>query len=226
MPIRAQSKDEPLFVIDRAVRNEELILGMATARDRLVRLTVEHCALDVVDPTRAQISRCRFVQCVVRPRKKVQISCWTDNAWESCQFHGHYESTHFGLPSDVNGPSPWGDIAVRDCDFSQATMHFCWFKRTDVGSTRFPPWPCFTVLSPEQHRLAWQTIPLPLPSWQITSWFSESERSDAAVFHWPSIIDEVRTRFRDYPQVTSREAIDADPEEVRRVLASLDFVRL
>lgn len=207
---------EWLFIQKQRVAGETLILGAGQYKDRLVGSELVDCTFDIVNPAAVLVSRCRLINCVFRPRKEVNVGPIGDNYWERCVFHGHYRSTHFGSSSDdIDGPSEWPDVALRGCDFSPATMHACCFRRTDIASTKFPPWPCFTILQPHEHRLVWKDVPLPLPPGYLTNWFSENlkDRTDAEVLHWPTIAKKWAVK-------------EVDPEEVKAIFAGLDFVRL
>jgi hypothetical protein len=233
MTIRVKGDEEPLFIADQQLRNEEVVLGTTGYMDRVLKTTLENCVLTISNPDAVLVSRCRLVGCVVRPDRTMpgHRGIWSDNYWQDCHFYGNYVSMHFGSPEeDVHGPSPWGEIAIQGCNFSDTTMHFCSFRRTDVDSIKFPGWPCFTVLQPERNRSRWKDVPAPIPSSMIMNWFSERGRpcdfTEAQVFHWPTIVKEHEKWYQKHPRPELRSVIDADPEEVRRVLAAIDFIRV
>jgi hypothetical protein len=209
--IRAKGLDEPLFICDRQLVGEEIILGTARAKDRLVQSTCRHCTLKIANSHAVTIGNCYLNECIFDPQKTVNAT-WLDNYWEKCVFLGDYNSTHFGQKAVDTETYPWGAIAVRGCDFTQATMHVCAFNRTDINSIKFPRWPCFTIIQPSKHRLVWEKMLLPLPEWLMRSWYCETSPVDAEVLHWPTI--------------AKKWCPDHDPDEVKAVLETLDFVHL
>jgi hypothetical protein len=58
------------------------------------------------------------------------------------QFSGTFVGCDFG---DWESPST---SSVSDCDFSSANLDGCRFLNCDPRTIKFPPWPCFTILSP------------------------------------------------------------------------------
>src|SRR5581483_595762 len=96
-----------------------------------------------------------------------------NNCWERCKFLGTYWSCQFGqLQSPFEYESekldgfrvwtnPWGRYLVKECDFSQARMHYCAFENCDVSTMKFPRWPCFTILDPARNRDDFAEIDLP-----------------------------------------------------------------
>src|SRR5207244_694329 len=99
-------------------------------------------------------------------------------AWEKCVFHGKYEGTHFGILHDLRDSNPWGDIIVKDCDFSRAIMYFCFFQNTDVNSTIFPKWPCFTLLRPERNYAKWKATFFSIQERLMDTWFANRGEND------------------------------------------------
>src|SRR5260221_517737 len=87
---------------------------------------------------------------------------WADRMVD-CVFYGRYEGTQFGYWTEsLKGrPCPWGDIAIKGCDFSRGVFQGCLLSRADVDSIRFPKWPHFTVLFPSANNASWIAAELP-----------------------------------------------------------------
>jgi len=228
MALKAPGEDVPLRIIGQHVRGEELVLGAGRACDVVTDCTIEDCDVVLVNSKALLLGGSRFVNCRIRPKRPVNTS-WNTTAWDECDFGGHYLSTHFGIEQPTSGPAAECAYLIRGCDFTRATMHGCVFMRTDVASTNFPPWPCFTVLQPQRNRMAWKEVPAPVPAADFLNRFDSANESgfcDAEVLHWPSIMKSYQEGYRKYRSEATRVVAESDPEEVRRVLRSLDFVRL
>jgi hypothetical protein len=224
-------KDGELRIHGQHIVQDRVILGATSVCDQLINCTVERCDVMFVNPRAAIITGTKFVECTIQSKKGVHGFWGDDVAWDGCSFRGQYLSTHFGLPEakPVGSETRWGEVVVRGCDFSQAVLHGCAFKRTDVASTRFPAWPCFTVLQPQRNRMSWKAVPAPVPAADLFNRFDyrdERDFSDAEVFHWPSFVKSYKESYQKYRLEAIRVVAESDPEEVRRILASLDFVRL
>ena len=108
------------------VSGMELMLGAHTDWDIVSSCQIEDCDIVIDVPKRVRFTYNRFDRCKFRSKKTIQTA-WNENAWYDCTFHGRYVSTHFGQLVLWKGKNPWGDILVRGCDYSQATMHGCYF---------------------------------------------------------------------------------------------------
>lgn len=211
MTIQAQN-GTPLFLTAQRFTDESLRLGTTSYMDRLVNAEFIGCTLEIQDPNAVLLSRCRFIDCVIRPSKKVSTRIG-DNYWDGCVFHGHYEGTHFGLSDDqMFGPSSWTDVALRGCDFSTATLAGCCLNRLEIESTKFPKWPCFTVLQPFENLPEWSAATAQLLP-KLFEYITDDGR-DAEAHHWPSLVNWYKLNTA------------PDPELVRVALSQLDFVRL
>jgi hypothetical protein len=228
MVMQAPGRDTPLRIVESHVMGEDIVLGAGAACDVISDSTIEDCRIAILNSRALIVVGSRFVNCEVRPKRQVQTT-WNGAAWDGCTFRGRYLSTHFGIAKDESGPASALDVLVRDCDSSRATLHGCVFMRTDVQSTVFPRWPCFAVLQAQRNRMAWKTVPAPVPGADFFNRFdSRDERSfsDAEVFHWPTVVKFYRETYRKYRSEAARVVAESDPEEIKRILSTLDFVRL
>src|SRR5262249_19374079 len=141
MPIQAKP-GELLRIQDKKIADETVIVSNTKSVNWISDSEFVNCTFDIGDANVARIGRCRLINCIFQPRKKVKVGPIGDNYWENCIFHGHYEGTHFGCSDDdIDGPSDWPEVALRGCDFSRAIMAGCHFQRLDTESTQFPSWP-------------------------------------------------------------------------------------
>jgi hypothetical protein len=186
MALQSPGGDDPLRIIGQHVRGEELLLGAGQACDVVHESTIEDCQVVLVNSKALLLGGSRFDRCSIRPRQQVNTS-WNTTAWDGCDFRGHYLSTHFGIEQPESGPASACAFLVRGCDFSKATLHGCVFKRTDVPSIKFPPWPCFTVLQPQQNRTAWKGVPLPVPAADLFNRFDYRDERDFSECRSPSL---------------------------------------
>ena len=201
-----------LEIRQERVSGMELVLGAHTDWDIVSESHFEDCNLIIEVPKRVRFTYNRFDRCTFRPKKTIQCD-WSENAWYDCTFFGKYVSTHFGQLVLWKDKNPWGDILVRGCDFSQATMHYCYFDRTDVPSIKFPKWPCFTALRPYTNAARWlPTLVSISPSFTTFFPVKDKDEADAAVFHWPTFARELK--------------IDMPIDEVKSRLSSLDGILL
>ena len=125
---------------------------------------------------------CEFYDCKFITKKLVETRI-NDNYYEGCSFFGEFRGMHLGAATDVDGvPTRWPKIALRGCDFSNATMSWCHLYRLDIASTIFPLWPCFTIVNPNQNRLYWINAELPF-SQRIIDYIDISH-TDAIMLNW------------------------------------------
>ncbi|MCE9531911.1 MAG: hypothetical protein K8T89_12420 [Planctomycetes bacterium] len=198
-------------IADQSVLAKEILLGSYKDEDQVMNSIFERCEFILANPKRVSFFRNHFENCAFRPKKKVQAS-WFDNSWAGCTFYGTYISTHFGILNLLRDNNPWGDSLVKGCDFSMATMHGCSFYRTDIATIRFPAWPCVTMVDSNRHFVKWQPVLSSLKDGLLSSWFGNEGGASAVVFHWPTL--------------AKSHKIDADPDEAKRKLETLDGILL
>jgi hypothetical protein len=100
---------------------------------------------------------------------------------------------------------------IQDCDFSKAILDACRFITCDIETIQLPTWPCFTVLHPRQHALAFKDIKSSIDLSLLARVYAETP-------------DVVTAATEHAPQVLKRTG--GNKEELKAALESLDFVYL
>lgn len=134
------SGEQPLFYQKQTFKEIDFWLGMLPWCDRLVDCTFVNCKIKMVDPNALLLSGCRFFGCEFSSLKIVSLDAFfRANYWEECVFHGTYEGTQFGywVENLLGRPCPWGDIAIKDCDFSQGVFRECLLSKEKSGLNTF-----------------------------------------------------------------------------------------
>ena len=214
------SGDQPLFIQKQNFEDTTFRLGLLDWADRLLDSTLTNCKIDMIKPRASHISGCRFFGCEFFSKKKVKLDfLFCSNYWEDCVFLGKYESTLFGYWTEsLEGkPCPWGDIAIKGCDFSQGVFQGCSLSRADVDSIRFPKWPHFTVLHPSANKQAWYAADLPFLNFNPRLFQNEEAETSAIIYYWPWVVK----LYSSFPST-----VNADPDDVKATLQKFDFIRL
>ncbi len=199
-------------ITDETVTDQIIEIGTTEYLDKIYDSKFWNCSFPIHFKKYFPPGNCEFFNCVFRPVKYLQSSI-RDNYWEGCRFVGDFRSTHFGNNPEFDGvPTRWPEIALRGCDFSQATMNWCHLSRLELATTTFPLWPSFTIVNPHQNRLVWLNAELPFSQRIIE--YIDVTKTDAIMLNWTAMAK----RYKYSPSL--------DPEEVRAALSKLDFVRL
>jgi hypothetical protein len=214
--IEATQEDRLLFV-DQRITDARIRVGCCPeASDAFRESVFERCDIEIVKPEATMAIGCRFIDCRFWSNVKVSMGMiFRQNYWEQCVFEGNWEGSQFGLWEEEDfGPCPWGNVALRNCDFSKATIAGCAFWKLDIATTKFPLWPHFTILNPAQNYEKWMAASLPF---KVRAFFAHDDPSNSAVsYHWPTLIKWYKQAMPNPPEA----------EEVRAALSKLDFVIL
>lgn len=132
-------------------RGETLTVGGHRFVDFVSHGTLlEDCTLIIRGAARGVVFHgATFRRCVIQAKRPFTNFSWHDVRLEQCVFQCSLIGCDFGPRPDAYPDHPQG--VVTACDFSQAPLHRCRFFRCDMAGQTLPPWPCFTVLEPEQH---------------------------------------------------------------------------
>ena len=143
---------------DREIINEKLVLDSKTEVYYLGHnLTLRNCTLVLKVPARALIiARSRLIDCTVEAKRELTGFRWETTFLKGCKFTGRFSGNDFGrYPDSIPGGG------VEACDFSEAVLDGCRFLDCDASTLRFPPWPCFTLLSPVQRSIELRAVQWP-----------------------------------------------------------------
>jgi hypothetical protein len=199
-------------IIDESVTGQVIEIGTTEYVDKVYNSTFRDCCFHILDKKYFPPGNSEFYDCEFRPKTFLQSSI-SDNYWEDCRFIGDFRSTHFGAATDFNGmPTRWPEIALRGCDFSQAKMQCCVLRRLDIATTKFPVWPCFTVLDPHHNLKAFKSAKLPFNDSLYE--YAVDEGVSAIMYNWKITVKKYKFDLA------------LDPEVVREALSKLDFIRL
>lgn len=206
--------DRHLFLSKQTISCQTLRLGtLDSLSDKVLDCSITDCKIEMVNPEALMLFGCRFIKCSFNSGKKISLDArFCSNYWEDCTFFGRYVGTQFGLWfEDRDGPCPWGNIALKGCDFSQATLEGCAFWKLDIESTKFPTWPSFTIIHPSENMARWRQGVLPSMT-RLFIYPDDDESIDAIAFNWPWVAKKYELRD--------------DPEQAKATLQKLNFVRL
>jgi len=163
---------------DREIKNETITLSQAEVYFLGPNLTIRGCDVFLrVAAKTLVVSDCRFFDSKITVKKKLTNFRWHRAKFYRCQFSGPMSGCDFGEMEDV-APGVGG---VESCDFSEAILDGCSFRKVDVRSVTFPKWPCFTVIEPRRHSAAIQAAPWPGMSHVIGKVLAESGSDVTAV---------------------------------------------
>ncbi|WP_224244621.1 hypothetical protein [Hyalangium gracile] len=142
---------------ERVIENERLEL---TARDALYflghNLTLRRCVLVLRVPAeRLHINRAHLVECTVEAQRELKNFKWSQAHLSGCRFTGRLIGNDFGSWRDTDEGS------IAECDFTSAYLDQTRFLGCDVGTLRFPSWPCFTLLDPVRRWRDLRALPWP-----------------------------------------------------------------
>lgn len=198
-------------LIDSVYDGDEFKIGAGRYSDTISGCTITNSVVRIVKSKYFAMRGCKFYNTDFIFQTKASLDrLFTANYWEKCRFKGTHEGTMFGYwyESDY-GPCPWGDISIRECDFSKSNLRCCRFYRTELEKMIFPKWPCFTALEPK--RLAGELRKLCPPFADCFNSHS-FEGVSAVAYEW--------TWFKESTK------LKIDEIEARDVLSKIDFVRL
>ena len=199
-------------IMEEKVSGQDFILGTVEYEDVLLKSAFHSCSFTFMRKKFLWLIDCEFYDCKFITKKLVETRI-NDNYYEGCSFFGEFRGANFGIATDVDGvPTRWPDIALKNCDFSKATMSGCGIKRLDRSNTIFPVWPCFSILHPHENLQRWLDAKLPFQSRFYQ--YSSSPGLSAEMYHWPSMV-----KWYEIDPVP-------DLEDVRTALSKLDFIRL
>ena len=200
-----------LRLIDKAYDGDTFEIGAGKFSDTLLGCTISNSVVTILKNNNFAMRGCKFFNTDFVFQKKASLDrLFTANYWEKCRFKGTHEGTKFGYwyESDY-GPCPWGDISIRECDFSNSILRCCSFHRTELDKMVFPKWPCFTTLEPMRLAGALRKLCPPFADCFNSSSF---EGVSAMTYEWSWINKNTKLKI--------------DENEARDVLSKIDFVRM
>jgi uncharacterized protein YjbI with pentapeptide repeats len=151
------------------------------------------------------IPSAQFIGCAFEAKRALKEFRWHRSQLKGCRFNGRFSGNDFGEDPD----SP-GQGSIEDCDFTEATLQGCRFMGCDVGTLRFPAWPCFTLLEPVRRQQELRTYPWPGSMGQITIAGLE--------------LSPVTTTAVTFSALVLAERHGTTPEAIKAVLEKLDGV--
>lgn len=116
------------------------------------------CRFVIDDDRNLVVGHARFKECVLEAKRPLKRISWCPATFEHCVFLGIFAENDFGSDVELYG-EPEG--ALRDCDFSNASLRSCRVLNVHPGDTTFPPWPHFTLLNPYKNAAALRTAEWP-----------------------------------------------------------------
>jgi hypothetical protein len=141
--------DDNTRTIGADLRGQQLTWGHPSLWVLVEDSCFTDCDITITCPTRGiGIKTSTFRGCTVRVKKPLTNFQFFDVTFEGCTFLGKYPGCEFGhrepgaYPPGVKG-------YVADCDFSRAVLDLVTLNSSNLASLRLPPWPHFTIVSPD-----------------------------------------------------------------------------
>lgn len=194
------------------IKNEHLVLNSGDEVCFLGPYAVfEDSRLDINISARGlSILFARFLNCTIHFKRQLNNFSFTGAYFERCRIKGRLSGCEFGRRDDeIHFSTYFPEAGIVDTDLSAAKLDLCRFIDCDLSTLRLPPWPCFTVLSPEEVRE--QALQLPWPGKthaMLGTWHDQPAKTVA-------ITDDARRICKEY---------DVTEPELRAVLSQLPGV--